>query len=65
MPRNVREEFDTEEIARHFFSANEVNQLLSLHATARAKGFSDCWTREEAFIKAKSIGLSLPLDQFD
>jgi 4'-phosphopantetheinyl transferase len=61
----IREDFDTEEIARQFFSANEVSQLLSLHATARAKGFFDCWTRKEAFIKAKGIGLSLPLDQFD
>jgi len=61
----IRHEFDTVEIARTFFSAGESSRLLSIPTNARAKAFFDCWTRKEAFIKAKGMGLSLPLDQFD
>src|SRR5206468_8593645 len=61
----IRHEFDTDKIARHFFSVGEASRLLSIPATAKAKAFFDCWTRKEAFVKAKGAGLSLPLDQFD
>jgi len=61
----IRPEFTGDEIARRYFSATEVDSLSRLPAVARHYAFFNCWTRKEAFIKAKGLGLSLGLDQFD
>jgi 4'-phosphopantetheinyl transferase len=61
----IRFDFELEQVARRFFSPEEAGCLLSLPADARRKAFFDCWTRKEAFIKAKGMGFSLLLDQFD
>lgn len=61
----IRPEITGDEIARRFFSMAEVACLEGIPAPERQKAFFDCWTRKEAFVKAKEIGLSLALDQFD
>jgi 4'-phosphopantetheinyl transferase len=61
----IRPELKIEDIATRFFSAREVQVLERVPAHMRHRAFFNCWTRKEAFIKAKGLGLSLPLDQFD
>jgi 4'-phosphopantetheinyl transferase len=60
----IREDFATLEIAERFFSKDEVTALKSLPTDQRTMGFFNCWSRKEAFIKAKGMGVSYPLDRF-
>lgn len=61
----IREDFEVLRLARHFFSQVEVATLTALPDELRARAFFNCWTRKEAYIKARGEGLSLPLDEFD
>lgn len=60
----VRADFAPEQIAEQFFSEDEVRRLRALPAALRAEGFFNCWTRKEAYIKARGEGLSFPLERF-
>ncbi len=52
------------EIANHFFSPIEIEQLHALPAEKQTNRFFDLWTLKEAYIKACGMGLSIPLDHF-
>ena len=55
---------ETVSIANHFFSALETEALLALPEQRQDERFFSYWTLKESYIKARGLGLALPLDQF-
>jgi 4'-phosphopantetheinyl transferase len=60
----LRPDFAGEEIAKRYFSVHEIDELNRLPEESRTEGFFLCWTRKEAYIKARGDGLHVPLDSF-
>jgi 4'-phosphopantetheinyl transferase len=53
-----------EGIPERFFSTREVADLRALPGEQQRMTFFDYWTLKESYIKARGLGLALPLGQF-
>ena len=56
---------DIQNFAAEFFSQRECMSLAALPPGLRLDAFFSCWTRKEAYLKARGDGLSVALDKFD
>lgn len=61
----IRVEVAKESVAENFFSPWEVQTLRALPREHQAQAFFNCWTRKEAYVKARGQGLSIVLSSFD
>ena len=57
--------FAEAKIAERFFSRNEVATLRSLPISARLHAVFNCWTRKEAYVKARGAGFYIPPESFE
>ena len=61
----IRPHFADEDIIEQFFSPGEIAALRELPGHMQPEAFFCCWTRKEAYLKARGKGLALRLDQFE
>jgi len=61
----IQAERATLSVARRFFAPAEAAAVATAAPADRAMTFFRCWTRKEAYVKARGEGLSLPLDRFE
>jgi len=61
---NVQERQVTLDVASNYFAPDEVSELMTVPAEHQQYRFFEYWTFKEAYIKARGMGLSLPLDKF-
>jgi len=54
-----------DDVARRYFAPGEWKQLEAMPEPERGRAFFDCWTRKEAFVKARGEGVFSGLDQFE
>jgi 4'-phosphopantetheinyl transferase len=52
------------DVARAYFSPDEVDDLFRTPSDLQQDRFFEYWTFKESYIKARGMGLSLPLDRF-
>lgn len=62
---NVRTRLAPVEIADRYFAPAEVDALAALPSDQRHYRFYEYWTFKESYIKARGMGLSIPLDKFN
>ncbi len=61
----IRADIDVDSVARAVFAPEEMRHLGALPPGERVDAFYRCWTRREAYVKARGQGLSLPLDRIE
>lgn len=61
----IRDNVEYERLAQRFFAPGETAALLALPSEQRMDAFYACWTRKEAYMKARGLGLAIPLDGFE
>ena len=61
---SIREIENFREIAEKFFAKKETEDLFLLPANEQQQAFFNCWSRKEAFIKAKGLGVYHGLKNF-
>lgn len=61
---NMQRRGETVAIADRYFSASEAEALKALPESEQRERFFRYWTLKEAYIKARGMGLKLPLGQF-
>jgi len=61
----IRHDIEINEIAGRFFSPAERQVLDQTFDHSLPDAFFRCWTRKEAWLKARGDGLSFPLSAFD
>ena len=52
------------ELADHYFTSEEAEDVRSTPAVRRARRFLEYWTLKEALLKARGLGLMVPLESF-
>ena len=53
-----------DEVAEHFFAPPECADLRRTPEAGKRRRFFDYWTLKESYIKARGLGLAVPLDAF-
>lgn len=61
---NITRNTEPRAIAHRFFSSSEVEALMALPEDEHRTRFFSLWTLKEAYIKARGMGLAIPLGQF-
>jgi 4'-phosphopantetheinyl transferase len=61
----MNRDINVREIAKRFFSKNENEKINSLPEGLGRHAFFRCWTRKEAYLKAKGKGLFMDLHRFE
>ena len=61
----IRPEFATASIASRFFAPAERAAFEALPRNEQTEAFFACWSRKEAYMKARGTGIALGLDRFE